>query len=116
MMQIIPINDVVSQTLQVQLGGQACTINLYQKTYTDPGSSTGTVITALFCDVYVNSTLIIGGVICQNLNRIVREAYLGFVGDFCFQDTEGTSDPLSPGLGTRFLFCYLETSDVSGLD
>jgi hypothetical protein len=101
-MQIIPINDTYSQTITIQLANQACKINLYQKS------------TGLFCDLYVSNALIIGGVICQNLNRIVRDLYLGFIGDLFFQDTQGGSDPSSPGLGTRYLFCYLETSDLNG--
>jgi hypothetical protein len=101
-MQIIPIIDTPSQTLSVQLAGQACKIALYQKS------------TGFYCDLSVNDVLIIGGVICENLNRIVRSAYLGFVGDLCFQDTQGTDDPSSPGLGTRFLFCYLEAADLNG--
>jgi hypothetical protein len=42
----------------------------------------------------------------------VRSAYLGFVGDLCFFDTQGTEDPTSPGLGTRYLFVYLEAADL----
>lgn len=99
-MQIIPISDTFSQTLSVQLAGQNCTINLYQKT------------TGFYCDLFVNGSLLIGGVICQNLNRIVRSVYLGFIGDLCFFDTQGETDPISPGLGTRYLFIYLEASDL----
>jgi len=99
-MQIIPISDVFSQTLSVQLAGQNCRIAIYQKS------------TGLYCDVYVNGAMLIGGVICQNLNRIVRSAYLGFIGDLCFFDTQGSLDPASPGLGARYLFVYLEASDL----
>jgi hypothetical protein len=99
-MQIIPVSDVFSQTLSVQLAGQNCKINLYQKS------------TGFYCDLTVNGSLLLGGVICQNLNRIVRSVYLGFVGDLCFFDTQGESDPSSPGLGTRYLFVYLEASDL----
>jgi hypothetical protein len=101
-MQIIPINDVASQTLTVQLGAQNCKINLYQRS------------TGLYCDVYVSDVLVIGGVICQNLNRIVRDLYLGFAGDIGFLDMQGADDPTSPGLGTRYVFCYLETTDLNG--
>jgi hypothetical protein len=69
---------------------------------------------ALYADLYVNNAPVVNGVVCQNLNRVVRDDYLGFIGDLMFQDTQGTSDPLSPGLGTRFLFCYLEANDVAG--
>jgi hypothetical protein len=78
--------------------------------------------TGFYCDLSVNGSLLIGGVICQNLNRIVRSLYLGFVGDLCFVDTQGTFtlpstglDPSSPGLGTRYVFCYLEASDLAGV-
>jgi hypothetical protein len=109
-MQIIPIADTFSQTISVQLAGQNCTINLYQKS------------TGFYCDLSVNGSLLIGGVICQNLNRIVRSLYLGFIGDLCFVDTQGSFtlpstglDPSSPGLGTRYVFCYIEQSDLGGL-
>jgi hypothetical protein len=110
-MNVIPISDVFSQTLTVQLGGQNTQINLYQKHNEN-----------LYCDVFVNNSPIITGVICQNLNRIVRSAYLGFVGDLCFYDTQGSItppstglDPSSPGLGSRYLFLYLTAADLDGL-
>ena len=99
-MQNIPINDVTSQTVQVILANQSCLINLYQ-------NSTG-----LYCDLTVNGVLIIGGVACLNLIRIVRDSYLGFIGDLTFQDIQGTNEPSSPGLGTRYLFQYLEAKDL----
>jgi hypothetical protein len=109
-MQIIPVTDVFSQALTVQLGGQNTQINLYQKNNEH-----------LYCDVYVNNAPIITGVICRNLNRIVRDTYLGFVGDLMWYDTQGSLavpstgiDPSSPGLGTRYLFCYLSASDLNG--
>ncbi len=103
-MQQIPISDTANQTFNITLASQACTINLYS-----------TISYGMFCDLYVNNVLIIGGVICQNLNRLVRDADLGFVGDLVFQDTQGADDPASPGLGTRFLLWYLESSDVAAL-
>jgi hypothetical protein len=99
-MQTIPLQPVPNQTLMVQLAGQTCQINVYQKFY------------GLFCDLYVANTLIIAGVLCENLNRIVRSLYLGFVGDLGFYDTQGTSDPDYAGLGSRFLLIYLEASDL----
>jgi hypothetical protein len=109
-MNVIPISDVYSQTFTVQLGGQNTQINLYQKNHNQ-----------LYCDVYVNNAAVITGVICRNLDRIVRNAYLGFTGDLCFYDTQGTIlppstglDPSSPGLGTRYLFLYLSPADLDG--
>jgi hypothetical protein len=108
-MQIIPLSDADSQTIRTVLASQNCKINLYQKS------------TGFYCDLYVSDVLIIGGVVCQNLNRIVRSTYLGFTGDLCFYDTQGTTtipstglDPSSPGLGTRYLLLYLETTDLNG--
>ena len=98
-MNIIPVIDTPAQVVKIILAGQPCTINLYQKS------------TGLYCDLYVGTALIIGGVVCQNMNRIVINAYLGFVGDLFWQDTQGTDDPTSPGLGARFIFWYLESSD-----
>ena len=102
-MQLIQIADVYSQTFTTQLGGQNCQINLYQKS------------TGLFCDVYVSGVLIIGGVLCLNNVRIVRDLYLGFVGDLCFNDSQGVNAPSSPGLGSRYQFFSLQTSDLNGL-
>lgn len=100
-MQIIPLQAVPSQILQVTLAGQNAQINVYQKAF------------GLFCDLYVNNALIIGGVLCENLNRIVRSAYLGFIGDLAFFDTQGESDPVYSGMGARYQLAYLEVSDLS---
>ena len=102
-MQIIPISDLPSQTLRVQLNGQNCGISIYQKS------------TGLFLNLSINNALIIGGVICQNLNRVVRDSYLGFIGDLMFSDTQGKDDPFyTGGLGSRFLLMYVEPSDLWG--
>ena len=92
--QVIPIQAVPNQTLQVPLGSQSTILNIYQFQY------------GLFCDVIVNSSQIRGGIICQNLNRIVREAYLGFSGDLVFSDTQGSNDPVYYGLGSRWILLY----------
>lgn len=97
----IPLDPVPSQEVSCELAGQACQLKVYQKS------------TGMFMDVYVNNTLIIGGVLCENHNRIVRDAYLGFVGDFIFVDQQGRNDPDYTGLGTRFLLVYLEVSDFT---
>ena len=98
---IVPLQAVPSQTLQVQLGGQACTLNVVQNAY------------GLFMDVLVNGTTAIAqGVICENLNRIVRDLYLGFLGDFMFVDTQGDEDPIYTGLGTRWQLAYIDASEL----
>src|SRR5574337_2084133 len=102
-MQLIPLKAVPSQKLNVTLGGQYCTINLY------------TLATGLFLDLLVNDAPILQGVRCLNNDRIVREPYLGFVGDLGFSDTQGASDPVYTGLGSRYQLLYLEASDLAGL-
>jgi hypothetical protein len=99
-MQLVPVAAVPNQSLQCQVGGQNTTIDLVQSAY------------GLFMTIAVNGTQIIGGVICLNLNRIVRSAYLGFLGDFVWLDSQGTSDPSYQGLGTRYQLIYLEESDL----
>jgi hypothetical protein len=104
-MQIIPIQPLQNQTLQVQLAEQAIALNIYQLAY------------GLFVDVYKDNALVIGGVIAQNLNRIVRDAYLGIIGDFTFIDTQAGpgdpgADPVYTGLGTRYQLAYLEAADL----
>lgn len=96
----VPLQPVSNQTLSVNLGGQSVQLNIYQKQ------------TGLYIDVLVNNGLIIGGVICENVNRIVRDLYLGFIGDFVFVDIQGNDDPEFTGLGDRFQLIYLEAADL----
>jgi len=96
----IPLTPVPSQTLNSVLSGQNCTLNIY------------TLSTGLFMDVLINGISIVSGVLCVNRSRIVRNAYLGFIGDLVFTDTQGTNDPDYTGLGTRYALIYLEASDL----
>ena len=99
-MLIVPLAATPSQTISVTLAGQSCRIAVYQKS------------TGLFVDLYINDVLAIGGVICLDRVRIVRDAYLGFIGDLGFYDAQGRADPDYTGLGNRFLLSYLETTDL----
>ena len=99
-MILVSVAAVPNQSLQVQLGGQSCTLNIAQTAY------------GLFMDVIVGTEQIIAGVICQNWNRIVRSLYLGFVGDFAWIDTQGDDDPIYTGIGSRYQLIYLEQSDL----
>lgn len=102
-MQTVPTQPIANQTMQVQLNGQACTLTIFQSSY------------GLFMTVQIGTTVIISNVLCENLNRIVRDAYLGFSGDFVFFDTQGSSDPIYTGLGTRWLLMYLAPADLTNL-
>lgn len=94
MIQEIPLIVAPAQNMSVQLGGQSCRIDVYQKS------------TGLFVDLYVNDALVVGGVIAENNNTLVRSTYLGFAGDLFFNDTQGTADPDYTGLGGRFQFIW----------
>lgn len=99
-MMIVPVQALPSQRFQVQLANQPCTVQLTQTNY------------GLFCNLFLSGNLVIGGVICLNLVKIVRDLYLGFVGDLMFFDTQGTNDPVFTGLGSRYQFLYLEAQDL----
>ena len=92
--QIIPIVAVPSQSFTIQLGGQNCAINIYQ------------LATGLYFDLAVNNQSIVNTMICLNLVGLVREEYLGFVGQLAFVDTKGNSDPTYDELGTRYQLIY----------
>jgi hypothetical protein len=100
-MLIIPLQPVPSQTVNALINNQATTLNVRQ--LNDQG---------LFMDVLLNDAPIIQGVICQNLNVIIRNAYFGYVGDFAFVDTQGTSDPVYTGLGSRYVLGYFTPAEL----
>lgn len=99
-MLIIPTVSTPNQVLTVTLANQACRVNIYQKT------------TGLYIDLYVSDVLVIAGVLALDANKIVRDTYLGFIGDLAFFDTQGSDDPTYVGLGSRWVFMYLEVSDL----
>lgn len=103
MVLVIPTQPTARQELQVQLSSQNVSLTIAQNSY------------GLFMDVYVNGILLVGGVICENLNRIVRMAYAGFIGDLAFVDIEGTTNPVYTGLGTRYVLCYFTPDELVGL-
>lgn len=99
-MQTVPLIAKPSQTVGAVLGGQSCKIDLITKN------------TGMFINLYVNDVLIIGGVLAENRNRIVRSDYLGFIGDLAFFDLQGGDDPVYTALGTRFILLYLDPADI----
>lgn len=106
-MLIIPTQPVPSQTLQVILAGQNVQLLISQL-------ETGMYIT-IFLDG--NTVPILAGTICQNINRIVRNSYFGFVGDLIFIDSSGADDdPYYTGLGSRWVLAYLTADELAGAD
>jgi hypothetical protein len=116
-MQAIPLNAVPSQTLQITLGGQSCALSFYTKTgydLTDPTLST--TAAQLYADISYNGVTLTTTAVCLNEKRLlINRQYLGFVGDFMFVDTQGTSDPQYAGLGSRYVLLYLEASDLAAV-
>lgn len=101
-MKTIPLAATPAQSLTVQLAGQNCKINVYEKT------------TGVYLDLLVNNAPVVTCVLCLDRVRMIRETYMGFVGDLTFVDTQGTSDPTNSGFGNapRFLLVYLEAADL----
>ena len=92
--QIIPLNATASQSFTILLGNQNCSVKIYQ------------LSTGLYCNLIANNNPIFNTMICLNLVGLIREAYLGFVGQLAFVDTKGTSDPTYDGLGARYQLVY----------
>jgi hypothetical protein len=116
---IVPLAAVPAQTLRIDLGTppQPITINLYAKEIEVPVLAPSQIateppvyepITPLFIDIYLNDALVIGGVICENNNLIIKNNYFGVIGDFSFWDSQGSDDPQYTGLGSRWYLCYWE--------
>jgi hypothetical protein len=101
MMQIVPTQAIPNQGIQVSLANQTVALSIFQTDY------------GLFMNVASNGFPIVNGVLCEDVNRIVRDAYFGFIGDFVWYDTSGAGDdPIYTGLGNRFVLVYLEASDL----
>lgn len=92
----IPLAAVPSQTTTVQLGTQSCRIDVRQRR------------TGLFFDLYVQDQPVVQGVKCLDRVQLVRNAYLDFVGELFFADTQGASDPAYGGLGARFILVWAD--------
>jgi hypothetical protein len=86
----IPLSATPSQSLAIQLGGKSCRISVYQKR------------TGLFIDLSVNDVVVLPGVLGRDRTWLVRGAHIGFPGDLTFIDSQGATDPVYTGLGSRF--------------
>lgn len=106
-MYVVPLTAVPSQQVKTVLDSQIVELDIYQLRY------------GMFMNVTVNGVLEIGAVICENLNRIIRDAYLnakvGFSGDFVFQDLAGSTDPVFTGLGTRYRLLYITEAELESI-
>lgn len=100
-MIVVPLQSLPSQTLSVSLAGQACAIAIFQKT------------TGVFLDLTLAGSPCISGVLCHDRVRLVRQPYLGFIGELSFIDTQGGDDPQYTGMGSRWVLAYLTPDDLA---
>lgn len=100
-MQLIPIQPVPSQQLQVVLANQNCQISIYQKPQ------------GIFVDLISNGVTISTAVIAQDANPLCPISYTGFQGNIVFTDTQGNSDPVYTGLGSRYQLVYLTAAEFA---
>ena len=116
--QIIPLQPIPFQTLNTVVGNQNINLNIYAKNIQIPIVPSGGIptippvyeeINLIFIDVYLNDVLVVGGIRCTNNTKIIRNSYFGVVGDFAFQDTQGSDDPQYTGLNSRWLLVYYPT-------
>ena len=94
MIMSIPLAPIPSQSVDVILNQQPCSLNVHSR-----GGN-------LFFDLYLNNIPVLCGVVAHNRVRLVRDAYLGFNGDLAFVDLQGTDAPMYIGLGTRWKLYY----------
>lgn len=99
-MVVIPVAAVPSQTLAVTLAAQPAQIAL--RTLGDN----------LYLDLIVRGVAIVTTRICRNQQRLLLDViYRGFLGDLMFVDTQGETDPVYTGMGTRYQLVYLNAGE-----
>ncbi|VVD90469.1 hypothetical protein PCO31110_01592 [Pandoraea communis] len=98
-MRTVPLQALASQAITIILGGQNCRIKVDQKR------------TGMFFSLWINNVALVTSVQARDRTLLVRQPYLGFVGDLSFFDTQGTDDPEYQGLGTRWFLNYIEAAD-----
>lgn len=99
-MLTIPLQAMPSQSLRVMLNGQLCSIRIY------------TLSTGLYLDLSVLGVEILQTQLCVDRAYLVRDAYLGFIGDLAFVDTLSGTDPVYTGLGTQYQLIYFAPADL----
>ena len=99
-MIVVPLVATPSQDLKIVLNGQSCDIAVAQK---------GDYV---YLSLTLPSGSILNTVLCRNEVLLVRQTYLGFIGDLAFVDLQGTTDPYWDGLGTRYILVYLTPDEV----
>ena len=101
----IPLVPMPSQSLHVMLGGQECTLRIYQR-HMLPQRHSVLSLGRLYLDLDVGATRVVTGAVCQDRQHILQHAQALFRGRLAFVDTEGVDPPRWEGLGTRWLLSY----------
>lgn len=106
-MIIIPLKQVPNQNLVITLNNQVCTISLRQ------------LGDYLYLSLALPSGQLLTNRMCLNRVLLVRQLYLGFVGDLAVVDMQGATDPganayqqlYTPGGSGRYALVYLAPGD-----
>ena len=70
-------------------------------------------MTMIYCDLTVNGSVLYTGMVCMNNKPIGNYPYLGFVGQIGFVDTQGNTDPICPGLDSRYVLIYVSSGNAN---
>lgn len=91
---LVPLDPLPSQSVNIVLAGQPCTIELRELGYRQ------------YLSLSKDGTPICRNVLLQNRTAIVRAKYAGFVGELAVVDTQGDEPPAYSGWGTRWLLLF----------
>lgn len=90
----VPISAVPAQMFKITLAEQTLQITLRQRA------------TGLYADIWCAGTRVLSSVLCQDRTWLARNTATGLPGDLAFMDTQGTQDPQSTQLGTRYVLLW----------
>ena len=101
----IPLTPYPDQELQIDLGGQACTIRVFERAG------------FMYMDLTVRRTKILKGTLCQPTTPIIPKTVRGFSGQFYVIDdaaaTAGSQEsPAFSGWGTRYKLYWLPDGEL----
>jgi len=99
--QSLPLQVSSNQQLRATLSNQQCIIELNDTQF------------GLFFSLNVGGVNIVNSVLSYNKTLLIAAVYTGFIGNFMFNDTQGTSDPTWQGLGTQYELLYLDVDSVA---
>lgn len=102
-MQQIPLSQIPSQTLNIVLAGQNCTLALYWRQE------------RLYLDFSVGAAVICRGAVCQNRADVLQSRSQDFAGTLHFFDLEGDRPPqwerLHTGTSGRWVLVYVDDGE-----